>query len=327
LAFVFAPPTASRLALVYTMHALETTRDLIVEPAAEGMRLDVFLRDHLEGLGRAAIRRLVDDGRVSIEGRSASGSDRVRAGERVTLRGELSAAAQPDPDAPLSLVYEDSSCVVANKPAGMATHPLAPGELGTLASALLARFPEMANFGYSAREPGIVHRLDTDTSGLVIAARNKRAFDALRAQLEAGAIDKRYLALCQGVPDGQLIGVPLRAALVARGARVHVQLDEALAHVEAQPITTELVRVLSTHAGGTLALIEARAHRARRHQVRAHLAALGHPIAGDALYGGPPVPALQRHFLHASALAFKHPESGAQLQLQVELPSELRAVL
>jgi len=307
------------------MGASETTRELIVPSPSEGARLDVFLRDHLAGLGRAAVRRLIEEGRVTLDARRASGRERLRAGQRVAVRGELSAAAQPDPSAPLVIAYEDAACVVANKPAGMPSHPLAPGELGTLASAFVARFPEMANFGYSAREPGIVHRLDTDTSGLVLAARTAAAFASLRGQLEAGSIDKRYLALCAGVP--KQIGVPLHAALTAHGPRVHVQLDEGLARTDAQSITTQIERVVSIHANGALALIEVKAARARRHQVRAHLAALGHPIAGDALYGGPSTPLLARHFLHAGVLAFTTPDTAAPIRVEAELPSELSAVL
>jgi 23S rRNA pseudouridine1911/1915/1917 synthase len=309
------------------MGASETTRELLVPAPSEGARLDVFLRDHLGGLGRAAVRRLIEDGRVLLNARRATGSERVRAGQRVLVRGEVSAGALPDESAPLELAYEDDACVVANKPAGMASHPLAPGELGTLASALVARFPEMANLGYSPREPGIVHRLDTDTSGVVLAARSQPAFDALRAQLEAGAIDKRYFALCQGVPDGARIGVPLHAALSARGPRVHVALDEGLARQGAQPITTTIVRVISTHAVEAFALIEVRAARARRHQVRAHLAALGHPLAGDALYGGPMLAQLSHHFLHAGVLVFEHPATHAAVRVEVPLPANLRVVL
>jgi 23S rRNA pseudouridine1911/1915/1917 synthase len=314
-------------ALVYTMGASETTRDLVVPAPSEGARLDVFLRDHLAGLGRAAVRRLIEDGRVTLDARRASGRERLRTGQRIAVRGELSAAAQPDPSAPLVIAYEDATCVVANKPAGMPSHPLAPGELGTLASALLARYPEMANFGYSPREPGIVHRLDTDTSGLVLAARTPEAFADLRAQLEAGSIDKRYLALCAGVPAAKHVGVPLHAALTAHGPRVHVQLDEGLARSDAQSITTEILRIVSTHASGALALIEVKAARARRHQVRAHLAALGHPIAGDALYGGPSTPLLARHFLHAGVLAFTPPGMPAPMRVEAELPRELSAAL
>jgi 23S rRNA pseudouridine1911/1915/1917 synthase len=309
------------------MGALETTRELVVPAPSEGARLDVFLRDHLAGLGRAAIRRLIGDGRVLLDARRATGRERVRAGQRVLVRGDVSAAALPDPSAPLELAYEDGACVVANKPAGMPCHPLAPGELGTLASALVARFPEMANFGYSAREPGIVHRLDTDTSGLVLAARTRPAFDALRAQLEAGAIDKRYLALCRGVPAAEHVGVPLHAALSARGPRVHVTLDRDLARSDTQAITTTIVRVLSTHAGEAFALLEVKAERARRHQVRAHLAALGHPLAGDALYGGPSVPELAHHFLHAAELAFEHPDTRSSVRATAPLTANLRVVL
>jgi len=184
-----------------------------------------------------------------------------------------------------------------------------------------------------------VHRLDTDTSGLVLAARSPAAFDALRAQLDAGAIDKRYLALCQHVPAARLVGVPQRGALVARGRRVHVQLDEGLARAQAQPITTEILRVVSEHSEsaaqpapgdhprGALALVEVRVHRARRHQVRAHLAALGHPIAGDVLYAGPTVPGLTRHFLHASALSFAHPLRGDAIAVGANLPADLRTAL
>lgn len=309
------------------MGAAETTRELTVASPDEGARLDVFLRDRVGGLGRAAVRRLIEEGRVTLDARRASGRERVRAGQRVVVRGELSAAAQPDPSAPLELLYEDAACVVANKPAGMPSHPLVPGELGTLASALVARFPEMANFGYAAREPGIVHRLDTGTSGLVLAARTPAAFAALRAQLEAGAIDKRYLALCAGVPDDALVGVPLRAALAARGPRVHVQLDAELVREGAQPIATEITRVIASDAHGAFSLVEVKAERARRHQVRAHLAALGHPLAGDALYGGPSVAKLAHHFLHAAVLAFVTPATGATIRVEAPLPSELRAVL
>jgi 23S rRNA pseudouridine1911/1915/1917 synthase len=185
----------------------------------------------------------------------------------------------------------------------------------------------MASFGYSAREPGIVHRLDTDTSGLVLAARSQLAFDALRAQLEAGAIDKRYFALCRGVPDGSQIGVPLHAVLSARGPRVHVALDQDRAREGAQPITTTIVRVISTHAASAFALLEVKAERARRHQVRAHLAALGHPLAGDALYGGPSVAQLSHHFLHAGVLAFAQPVTRAAVQVEAPLTANLRVVL
>lgn len=292
---------------------------LMVDAAAEGGRLDVYLRDHVPGLGRAVLRRMIESGLVRVDGRRASAAQRVRAGQRIELNAPASTAAVPDAEAPLSLVYEDEALVIADKPAGMATHPLTPGERGTLASALLARFPEMANFGYSTREPGIVHRLDTDTSGLVLAARSAAAFEALRAQLDAGTIDKRYLALCRGLPTAPAVH---EAHMIAQGKRVLVQLEAP--SLRAQPIVTELT---SATAYGSFALVELRVSRARRHQIRAHLAVLGHAIASDALYGGPMLPGLPRHFLHASELRLKHPTTGADLHVKAELPEDLQRAL
>lgn len=318
----------------------EVARELVVEEAAQGTRLDVYLRDRLRenagenapipteaALGRAAITRLIESGDVRVEMRRVAPSYRVRAGDRVLIVGPLSAQAQPDEEAPLSLAYEAEGFVVANKPAGMPTHPLAPGERGTLASALLARFPEMASFGYSTREPGIVHRLDTGTSGLVLAARTRSAFQALCAQLEQGKIDKRYLALCAPAlaqaPSEPLRPQLYRAWLIAHGPRVRVELRETAAP-GAQSIETEIMR---STPYGQFALVELRVRRAHRHQVRAHLAALGFPIAGDALYAGRELAGLDRHFLHASALGFADPATGEAMVVEAPLPSELLAAL
>lgn len=318
-------------------HVLENELVLQVDEASAGARLDVFLRDRLRrqltgaqpehaGLGRAAITKLIENGSVRVDGRRISPSHRVRAGERIGVRGPTDSAALPDPNAPLELVREEPAFVVANKPAGMPTHPLAPGELGTLASALLARFPEMASFGYSPREPGIVHRLDTDTSGLVLAARTDAAFHGLAKLLEHGGIEKRYLALCAHAPhlaSGEALRAGMHEAwLVAHGRRVHVHSLEA--HGDARRIATEILQVTPY---GQFTLVEVRVYRARRHQIRAHLAALDHPIAGDALYGGRAVADLARHFLHASELAFADPASGAAVHVRVGLPPELLAAL
>jgi 23S rRNA pseudouridine1911/1915/1917 synthase len=280
-------------------------------------------------MGRAAITRLIDAGSVRVEMRRVAPSYRMRTGDRVLILGPLTTQALPDEEAPLSLACEAPSFVVADKPAGMPTHPLAPGELGTLASALVARFPEMASFGYSAREPGIVHRLDTGTSGLVLAARTPAAFQALCAQLEQGGIDKRYLALCAPPADSpeaasaSLTPQVHRAWLVAHGPRVRVELHESAAP-GVQAIETEIVRV-TPH--GQFKLVELRVRRAHRHQVRAHLAALGSPIAADTLYGGRSLPGLDRHFLHASGLGFADPATGEAVYVEAPLPPELLTAL
>jgi 23S rRNA pseudouridine1911/1915/1917 synthase len=283
-----------------------------------GQRLDRFLCDR-EQLSRAGARRLIDAGQVCVNGRRASAGQRLVVGDEVSVAQAASsdeAAGQPEP--PLAICYEDEWLVVVDKPAGVPSHPLRPGECGTVATALVARYPEMAGVGYSPREPGIVHRLDTDTSGLILAARSAPMFVALRAQLERAEIDKRYLALCAGRP-----AVPSmhHAWLRARGRRVALR-DHPFE--DARPVSTELLRA-EDH--GAHCLVEARVHLAHRHQVRAHLAALGYPLAGDALYGGADLVGLHGHFLHASQLMLAHPKTGAALVVRSELPADRRAVL
>jgi 23S rRNA pseudouridine1911/1915/1917 synthase len=292
---------------------------IVVSEAADGQRVDHFVCQHAAGLGRAAARRFIDQGLVRVNGRVARAGQRVRGGDRVELP-ELpaSSAALADPELALCVLHEDAELVVVDKPAGIASHPLRPGERGTLASALLARYPEMAGVGYSPREPGLVHRLDTDTSGVVLAARDAATFDALRAQLERGALDKRYLALCAGAVAAPRVH---EAWLSARGRRVTLRAQPFAA---AERVETELT---SSLAYGAWSLVGVRVHRARRHQIRAHLAALGHAIAGDATYGGAPLPELTRHFLHASELRFAHPRTGEALAIAAALPPELRAAL
>jgi len=291
----------------------------MVEADAQGQRLDRFVCDHVENLGRAAARRMIEGGELWVNGGLAVAGRRLQAGDRVEFAPPpISSAALPDPSLSLVIRHEDEHLVVVDKPAGMPSHPLRAGELGTLASGLLARYPEMAGVGYSPREPGIVHRLDTDTSGLVLAARDAETFAALRTLLEMGNIEKRYAALCAGE-----VSAPAshEAWLSARGRQVTVR---------AQPFgTAEHIRTELLHATrhGAFTLVQVAVHLARRHQIRAHLSALGHPIAGDTRYGGPELVGLSHHFLHASALQFEHPRSGAAIIVAAPLPSALRAVI
>ena len=316
-------------------------RELKVPEAADGQRLDRWLCDSLPGLSRASARRLIDDGEVRLNARRTRAGQRIAAGDRVSVPEQAGPnVARAEPELELRVCYEDAHLIAVDKPAGMPCHPLRPGERGTLAGALLARYPELAGVGYSAAEPGIVHRLDTDTSGLVLAARDPLTFTRLRAQLEGEQLDKRYLALCAGAPVAPSVQ---RAWLSARGPSVRVALEPFSA---ALPIVTELLvatsaiapalrggapsgSALALHGGatrGAFSLVELRVHRARRHQIRAHLAALGHAIAGDTRYGGPALPGLTRHFLHASEVRLQHPHSGEELVLRAELAPELRAV-
>ncbi len=298
-----------------------SAQEIVAGPEAEGQRLDLFMRERFAGLGRAALRRLIEAGMVRVNGRRVPAGMRLRQGDRVTA-AELPASAAAVPDAAaaqrLRVCFEDRFLLVVDKPAGMAAHPLRAGERGTLASALLARYPELAGVGYSPREPGLVHRLDQDTSGLMLVARDAGTFAALRALLEASAIDKRYLALCAG----QVAAPALHAAwLSAHGRRVSVR---ERAFGRARAVQTELIEA---RPHGRFSLVQARVPRAGRHQIRAHLAALGHALAGDALYGGPELEGLQRHFLHAAELRLPHPHGGAELHVRAELPPELQQVL
>ena len=294
---------------------------ILADEAAAGERLDRFVCAQFPALGRASARRLIVAGDVRVNGRSAAAGQRLRSGDEVEVALAHSAspvAAQPDAAAALGVLYEDDSVVCVDKPAGMPAHPLRPGERGTLVSALLARYPELAQVGYSPREPGIVHRLDTDTSGVMLAARDAQSFAALRAQLERAEIDKRYLALSAGSPAAPAVH---EAWLSARGRRVSVR---AAPFASAQRVQTEL---LHAWRAGDHTLLSVRVHVARRHQIRAHLAALGHPIAGDRVYGGATVPGLHRHFLHASELHFTHPRTGERVSVRAPLPAELQSVL
>ncbi|MDH3485574.1 MAG: RluA family pseudouridine synthase [Myxococcales bacterium] len=287
--------------------------ELEVEAEDDGARLDVVLARRAPGLSRGRVKALFALGEVRLNGRRAKKSALVATGDRVTLEslpGPADFHATPDPALDIDVVVERGGYVVVEKPSGVPSHPLREGELGTLAGALVARYPEMRGVGYRKREPGILHRLDNDTSGLMLAARDQSTFEALREQLQAGEIEKRYVARCAGIVVApQIIDAPIandprdrRKVRVCRDPREIKRLD-------AQPAYTEILRSEPDEAGSC---VEVRANDARRHQVRVHLASIGHPLVGDTLYGGPTLPGLDRHFLHASYLSFTDPKTGAR---------------
>jgi 23S rRNA pseudouridine1911/1915/1917 synthase len=302
--------------------------ELQVDEGEAGSRLDVLLVRRVAGMSRAKARRMIEEGVVRVNGRRARKGARLAEGDRVLL-DELPVPADfpalPDPDLPLVIRFEDAHLVVVDKPAGLPTHPLRPDEHRTLAGALLARYPEMAAVGYGLREPGVVHRLDNDTSGLLLAARSAQAFDVLRAALTSGRIDKRYVALVQGPVELGIIDAPV-APHPSDPRRVHACLDpEDRRWIKARPARTEILE--ARPIGGGLTLLEIRASVAVRHQIRAHLAALDRPLVGDWLYGGPPVEGLNRHFLHASRVAFDHPLEPERVDVSSPLPPELASVI
>jgi 23S rRNA pseudouridine1911/1915/1917 synthase len=277
--------------------------ELEIEEADAGQRVDLVLARRVPELSRARAKALIEAGAVRVDGRRIKKSYTVSTGERVTLEsvpGPVDFYAASDPNLALEVLLENKSHVIVDKPAGVPSHPLREGELGTLAGALVARYPEMRDVGYSKREPGILHRLDNDTSGVMLAARDQETFEALRRQLQAGEIEKRYLARCQGiVPAPIIIDTPIANDPRDR-RKVRACTDpHEIKRLRAQPATTEVLTSTPAEHGS---LIEVRANHARRHQIRAHLASIGHPLLGDPLYGGPPLEPPARHLLHATSI-------------------------
>jgi 23S rRNA pseudouridine1911/1915/1917 synthase len=292
--------------------------EIIVDQSGE--RIDRYLAQRQPDVSRAYVQKLIDDGLVTANGLPVRSSYRVRAGDRIsfTLPPPPPPSAQPQA-IPLTVIYEDADVLVVDKPAGLVVHPAAGHASGTLVNALLAHSPEMLSTGMDATRPGIVHRLDRDTSGLLIVAKNQRALRYLSDQFRERSTEKTYLALLHGhlSPAQGQIDAPIgrdpryrqRMALVAGG----------------RPAQTGY-RVLRFVAGYTL--VEAMPHTGRTHQIRVHFAGIGHPLAGDSIYGARrPTPGLSRQFLHAARLRIRLPATGAEREFSSPLPADLASVL
>jgi 23S rRNA pseudouridine1911/1915/1917 synthase len=300
-----------------------------------GGRLDKIVVAALPGVGRAGAKRLFAEGRVHLvpsgggRPRRAAKGDVATAGDVVEVDvtpADAAGGVVPEPDAPVEVLLERDDIVVVAKPAGQPTAPLDPGERGTLANALVARWPEMAKIGFSAREPGLCHRLDTETSGCVLCARTEGAFTTLTSALKEGRLDKRYLLLCAAadLPETGTIEIPLAPHPKDR-RRVYPCVHPRDVARYAPRAATTTYRTLSQH--GELALVEASASKAARHQIRAHFAAIGHPLAGDSLYGGPAAPGLARHALHAHAITWGGDPTVPAFTIRSELPPDMAALV
>jgi 23S rRNA pseudouridine1911/1915/1917 synthase len=285
---------------------------VIVPSEAAGERLDVFLAAHAGS--RSAAQRLIDGGAVTVDGEPRPKRHVLHGGERVEI-GELPPEPEPEAaDAPFEIAWSDEHLLVVDKPAGVVVHPARGNRTGTLAQALRG----LAQGGEDPDRAGIVHRLDRDTSGLLLVARTVAAYDALRAQMRARAITREYLALVEGRPPARegTIDAPL-----GRDRRVRTRISSDTD--EGRPAIThfEVERALAHST-----LLRVRLETGRTHQIRAHLLAIGHPVLGDPEYGTPGY-GLERQFLHAERLALAHPITGAPLEIHSPLPDDLRAAL
>jgi 23S rRNA pseudouridine1911/1915/1917 synthase len=288
-----------------------------VPPEAAGQRVDHALADALPALGVAGARRLLAAGRVRVDGRRARKGDKLAAGQAMDVDDAALAAetarhdatpVRPDPGLALAVLYADDTLVAVAKPAGVPSHPLRPGELGTAANAICARFPGCATASPDAREGGLVQRLDTGTSGVLIAARTPDAWAPLHAALTAEDCEKTYLAEVTGTPPGGGVEEAAIGRVGRRGARVRVGGGR-------RPLDARTVWHLVEQREAT-ALVRAHLHAGRTHQVRAHLAAAGHPVVGDEHYGS----GGQALRLHAAAVRFRHPISGQAILIEAPPP-------
>lgn len=291
--------------------------ELTVDEASAGTRIDLFIGRAL-GLSRGKVKALFEEGHIRVDGRTAKKGVMVQPGQRITVHvSEESPRPVPQPELTLRVLHEDAALVFIDKPAGWASHPLRPGETGTAVNALVARYPECIDASDDPREGGLCHRLDAQTSGVLLAARTRDAWTKMREAFGGRGIDKRYWALVSGpLADEGEIDLPLRHSG-----------DHVTPSADGEGAREALTRFHVLQREGEYALVEAQILTGVLHQVRAHLASIGAPIIGDAQYGGASLEGLERFFLHARTLAFAHPVSGDRISVEAPLPEELRAAL
>jgi 23S rRNA pseudouridine1911/1915/1917 synthase len=300
---------------------------IVVEKTLPQERLDAFLRSQFPTISRGAIQRLIEQGDICVDGRPVKATHHPRAGECIAIHwpDARPAAAAPQ-DIPLDILFEDEDLLVLNKPPGMVVHPGAGHASGTLVNALLHHVDDLSGIGGELR-PGIVHRLDRGTSGVMVVAKNDAAHQELSRQFHDREVEKEYIALVWGV--------------VQAGRRIDAAIGRDPANRQKMSARSRrareaVTRITRAHHLPGLTLCQVAIHTGRTHQIRVHLSAIGHPVVGDALYGGVhrrvagdirAVTHLQRPFLHAARLAFTHPRDGRRMEFITDLPPDLQDVL
>ncbi|MCL0102202.1 RluA family pseudouridine synthase [Dehalococcoidia bacterium] len=282
-----------------------------------GPRLDQFLAARLGTLTRSHLKKLIEDGHVKVSGNTPKPSTRLKIGDTISV-----IVPNPEPTTlipqamPLNVVHEDKDLLVIDKPAGLTVHP-GPGHPDhTLVNAVLAHCPDLTGIKGTVR-PGIVHRLDKETSGLIIVAKNDHSQTILSAQMKNREIHKHYLALVRGIVpfEFQAIDAPIGRDLQNR-KRMAVTTNGRQAKTECRTVEKREAHTL----------LKCKLITGRTHQIRVHLASIGHPVIGDPIYGRKD-PLLQRQFLHAASLCFQHPTTGLPIKCQAPLPPDLKALL
>jgi 23S rRNA pseudouridine1911/1915/1917 synthase len=305
--------------------------DFVVLPEEAGERLDRIVTSHCPDLSRTRVQELIEATLILLDGRAAKGSHRLHGGERVTVEVQPRPPMRAEAESiPLEVLYEDDDVVAVNKPAGMIVHAGAGNPRGTLVNALLGRGQSLSQGGDVLR-PGIVHRLDKDTSGIILVAKNDTAHAKLGEAFRQRTVKKTYIALVEGLlneDSGRIefaIGRDPKRRVRMTARRTAVLADAR----EARTDWRVLARIDAT------TVVEVQLHTGRTHQIRVHFSALHHPVVGDTLYGAAPqlhagktvLPALGRNFLHAAKLGFAHPRSGVWIDLRAPLPHALRTFL
>ncbi len=306
----------------------ETTHRFTVAPDQAGQRLDLFLVSVLPEQSRSAVQRLIREGRVEVGGVAHTRANTVvRPADDIVVDIPPLVAAKPEPEAlPVPILYEDSDLLVVDKPAGMVVHPGAGHGHGTLVNALLHHVDDLSGIGGEER-PGIVHRLDRGTSGLLVVAKHDEAHRSLVRQFQERAIEKEYIALAWGVVHaGRRIEEP-----IGRDPAQRKKMS-----TRARRSREAVTRVKAAEDLDGVSLLHLAIATGRTHQIRVHLSAIGHPVVGDPLYGGVhrrvaahlrAVQRLERPFLHAARLAFAHPADARRMEFESPLPDDLRDVL